>query len=122
MIDALGNAFNLLHGWLFQTVVEPLLFRFDGSAIMEQAYTGVELFLLGALQITVLYALLRPLEAMWPAERWSDRRAVRVDVLYTFLHRLGLFSLVVFFALDPLFDALTGWLRLKGFSDFNLDD
>ena len=122
LFEHVTAAFNAVHGWLFQTAIEPFLFRFDGSDIMEQAYTGTEFFLLGALQIIVLYALLRPLEAWLPAERWSDRRAVRVDVIYTFIHRLGLFSLAVFFILDPLFDSLTGWLRLRGVSGFNLDD
>lgn len=114
--------FNAVHGWIFMTVVEPLLFRFDGAGIMEQAYDGLEFFLLGAVQIALLYAILRPLEAWRPAERWSDRRAVVVDVMYTFLHRLGLFSLVLFFVLDPVFDAVAGALRLEGFSNFNLDD
>ena len=122
LFDSLASAFNAIHGWLFQTAIEPLLFRFDGSDIMEQAYTGTEFFLLGVLQVIVLYALLRPLEAWLPAERWSDRRAVRVDVIYTFIHRLGLFSLAVFFVLDPLFDSLTAWLRLRGVPGFNLDD
>ncbi len=117
-----AQAFNAALGWLFQSLVEPLLFRFDGAGVLEQAYDGTEFFLLGVLQVAILYAILRPLEAWIPAERWADRRAVRVDVLYTLLHRLGVFSLLVFFVLDPLFDEVAGTLRLKGISNFNLDD
>lgn len=116
------DAFAAVQGWIFMTLVQPVLFRLDGAGIMEQAYDGTEFFLLGVLQITVLYLILRPLEAWRPAEHWTDRRAVTVDVIYTFLHRLGLFSLVMFFALDPLIDALAGTLRLEGVSNFNLDD
>jgi sterol desaturase/sphingolipid hydroxylase (fatty acid hydroxylase superfamily) len=104
------------------TIVEPILFKLDGAGIMDEAYDGTEFFLLGLLQITLLYAVLRPLEALWPAERWPDRRGVFVDVLYTFLHRLGLFSLMLFFVLDPAIDQLAGFLRLQGVSNFNLDD
>lgn len=116
------HVFASVQSWLFMTVVEPVLFRFDGAGIMEQAYDGTEFFLLGLLQIGVLYAILRPLESWVPAERWDDRRAVGVDVLYTFLHRLGLFSLALFFVLDPWIDEVAGRLRLDGISNFNLDD
>jgi sterol desaturase/sphingolipid hydroxylase (fatty acid hydroxylase superfamily) len=118
----IGDAFTAVHSWVFMTIVEPLLFRFDGAGVMEQAYDGTEFFLLGLVQIAVLYAILRPLEAWRPAELWDDRRGVAVDVFYTFLHRLGLFSLVLFFALDPAVDALAAQLRLHGIPNFNLDD
>lgn len=116
------DLFAAVHGWVFMTIVEPILFKLDGAGIMEQAYDGTEFFLLGLLQIALLYAVLRPLEALWPAERWADRRGVFVDVLYTYLHRLGLFSLALFFVLDPAIDQLAGFLRLEGISNFNLDD
>ena len=122
LVADFGAAFTAVHSWVFMTLVEPLLFRFDGAGLMDEAYDGVEFFLLGLIQIAVLYALLRPLEAWRPAERWDDRRAVGVDVIYTFLHRLGLFALVLFFVLDPLIDRLAGSLRLAGVSNFNLDD
>ena len=116
------QAFASLQSWVFMTLVEPVLFRFDGAGVMEQAYDGVEFFLLGLLQIAVLYAILRPLEAWRPAERWTDRRDVGVDVIYTFLHRLGLFSLALFFLLDPWIDDVAAQLRLQGIANFNLDD
>ena len=122
LVDGAVQLFAALQSWIFMTIVEPVMFRFDGAGYLEQAYDGVEFFLLGALQIAVLYAILRPLEAWRPAERWTDRRDVRVDIVYTFLHRLGLFTLALFFALDPLVDQLAGSLRLEGVSNFNLDD
>jgi sterol desaturase/sphingolipid hydroxylase (fatty acid hydroxylase superfamily) len=51
----------------------------------------------------------------------TDRAAVRTDVLYTLLHRLGGFALVVFALLTPLLDAFEGQLRLLGFSRINVD-
>ena len=41
-------------------------------------------------------AVLRPLEARFPAETWTDRRGTGVDVIYTLLHRLGLLPLALF--------------------------
>lgn len=122
VIDGAVQAFAAVQSWIFLTIVEPLLFRFDGAGVMEEAYDGIEFFLLGLVQIAMLYAILRPLEAWRPAERWTHRRDVGVDVLYTFLHRLGLFSLGLFFVLDPAVDALAGHLRLEGVAGFNLDD
>lgn len=122
LVQGAVDAFAAAQGWLFQTIVEPVLYQAGQGGILEQAYDGTEFVLLGALQIALVYAILRPLEAWRPAERWIDRKAVRVDVFYTLLHRLGLFSLVLFFVLDPWFDALSAMLRLDGVSSFNLDD
>ena len=47
-------------------------------------------------------------------ERWPDRRAVRVDVLYTVLHNLGIVPLAVFLLLQPLEQTIDGTLRLNG--------
>ncbi len=119
---ALSHAFAVVHGWLFETLVQPVVFAVGAGDVVEQAYDGTELFLFGCLQVALLYMVLRPLEAWRPAERWADRRAVRVDVLYTLLHRLGVFSLVLFFVLDPAVDALASAWRLQGLGTANLDD
>lgn len=118
----IGAWFDAAHSWLFESAVEPLVYQLGGAGYLEEAYAGTEMFLLGVLQIVVLYAVLRPLEALLPAERWADRRAVRVDVLYTLIHRLGLFSLAAFFLLTPWLLDLAGMLRLGGLRTFNLDD
>jgi sterol desaturase/sphingolipid hydroxylase (fatty acid hydroxylase superfamily) len=87
----------------------------------EDAYEATEWFLLGLIQVIALYAILRPLEWRFPAERWPDRRGVGVDVIYTLLHRLGGFALLVFFVLTPLADAVAATLRSYGFTPLNLD-
>ena len=50
-----------------------------------------------------------------------NKAAVRVDVLYTLIHRLGVFRVAVFFLLIPLMDSMFGALRLIGFSPLQLD-
>jgi sterol desaturase/sphingolipid hydroxylase (fatty acid hydroxylase superfamily) len=121
MIEAMIEGFNALHTWLFEAAVQPLLFALGGMVFQEDAYEATEWFLLGAVQIAVLYAVLRPLEARFPAEAWSDRHGVGVDVIYTLLHRLGGFALFVFLLLTPVVESATRGLRDVGFTPLNLD-
>ncbi len=121
MFGSLQRVFDVVHSWLFETAVQPLLFAAGASYWMEEAYPATEWFLLGMVQVVLLYALLRPLETMFPAEQWNSRRGTGVDIIYTLLHRLGAFPLLVFLLLRPLADAATGWLRMHEFTPFNLD-
>jgi sterol desaturase/sphingolipid hydroxylase (fatty acid hydroxylase superfamily) len=50
-----------------------------------------------------------------------DRQAVRVDVVYTLIHRLGLFKLGMFFTLDYAFEQGLGVLRVWGMPTLHLD-
>jgi sterol desaturase/sphingolipid hydroxylase (fatty acid hydroxylase superfamily) len=121
MIDALQRAFDAVHLWLFETVVQPLLFAAGASHLLEDAYPATEGFLLGIVQVALLFAVLRPLEQLFPAERWSDRGGTGVDVIYTLLHRLGAFPLLVFLLLTPLANAAASGLRANGFAPLHLD-
>jgi sterol desaturase/sphingolipid hydroxylase (fatty acid hydroxylase superfamily) len=122
MFDALYNAFTAVQAWIFEALVQPLFFQFGLMTYVELAYEGVEIFLIGLIEIGLMYALLRPLEAWRPAEVWHDRRAVRVDVLYTFLNRLGIAPLAVFLLLQPLVDTVDGTLRLQGYIPPSLEE
>lgn len=121
MIHTLAEWFSDVHGWLFQAVVQPFLFTFSLGDITEEAFDGTEWFLIGLLELALLYLVLRPLEAWIPVRKNLDPAARRIDFLYTCIHRLGAFSIVVFFVLDPLFDALASELSLAGINRFNLE-
>jgi sterol desaturase/sphingolipid hydroxylase (fatty acid hydroxylase superfamily) len=69
----------------------------------------------------VLVALIGPLQRWRPAEPVVDRPAIRIDILYTLIHRLGLFRLAMFFAVDPLFDEVLGAVRAAGWGSVHLD-
>jgi sterol desaturase/sphingolipid hydroxylase (fatty acid hydroxylase superfamily) len=77
--------------------------------------------LVGLLQIVVLLLLIGPLQRWRPVEAMTDKTAIRVDMLYTVIHRLGLFKLVMFFTLEPLWDDVFGELRVLGIGTFHLD-
>lgn len=121
MMDALTDLFAAAQQWLFETLVQPLVFKLGLGNLLEDAFDATGWLLVGLLQIAVMLTLLRALERWRPVERVSDPAAVRVDVLYTLIHRLGLFRLVMFFSLDPVFDAVSGEMRLLGLPTWQLD-
>jgi sterol desaturase/sphingolipid hydroxylase (fatty acid hydroxylase superfamily) len=120
-VESLRELFDAAQTRLFEGLVQPLLYAAGGMRYVEDAYAATEWFLLGALQVVLLYAVLRPLEALYPAERWSDRRGVGVDVIYTLLHRLGAFALLMYFVMTPLMDRVAQVLRGVGYTPLQLD-
>ncbi|MBC3936932.1 sterol desaturase family protein [Undibacterium sp. CY7W] len=115
--DLLTNS----QAWLFETIVQPAMFFLGLGEFVEDAFEGVEWFVLGVLQLIVLYLVLRPLEAWIPVHAISDRRARWNDFIYTALHRLGAFSIAVFFILDPVLDHITALLHLQGVNPLHLE-
>lgn len=116
--DLLAN----LQAWIFESIVQPAMFFLGLGEYVEDSFEGVEWFVLGVLQLIILLIVLRPLEAWIPVHPVTDRTARWNDFLYTALHRLGAFSLAVFFILTPVFDTVTGFLHLEGLKPFNLED
>jgi sterol desaturase/sphingolipid hydroxylase (fatty acid hydroxylase superfamily) len=120
-VDFLVGLFDQLQQQLFEQAVQPLLFALGGAALLEDAFNATGWLLVGLLQITAMMLFFAPLERWRPAQRLLDRHAVRVDVLYTLIHRMGLFRLVVFFLLEPLGGALQGQAALYGLRGWQLD-
>jgi sterol desaturase/sphingolipid hydroxylase (fatty acid hydroxylase superfamily) len=122
MIEILQNLFALVHGWLFEHALQPLVFAVGGMAYIEESFNALEVFLYGVIEIALLYLFMRPLEALYPAEQWAHRKATRVDVIYTLLSRLGVLPLLFFLLLTPLESLIHGWLRLHDVIPQNLED
>jgi sterol desaturase/sphingolipid hydroxylase (fatty acid hydroxylase superfamily) len=118
---ALADFYHQLHQGLFEQAVLPLVVALGMNNLLEEAYAGTEFVLLGLGQILVMLLVLAPLERWRPVEPLRDRQAVRVDVVYTLIHRLGLFRLAMFFTVDPLIDAARGLLHGWGFGGLQLD-
>ena len=121
MIAWIETGIVTVQGWIYEQLVQPALFAADLMFFSEQAFDAVEWFVIGMLEIAVLALTFGWFERRWPAEPVTDRRAVRTDVLYTLLHRLGAVPLLVFALITPVVDALEGHLRLWGFSRLNVD-
>lgn len=103
---ALDGFVSDLQTWLYVDIVQPLLFKVGLMDYDEDTYDALYWVIVGALQVVAMYVLLRPLEALRPVERWESRREARVDVIYTLIAKLGIFSLFFFFAMQPLFDSV----------------
>jgi sterol desaturase/sphingolipid hydroxylase (fatty acid hydroxylase superfamily) len=122
MIDWLTDRFVDVQQWLFEAVVQPVVYGVGLGGRVEEAFDATGWLLVGLIQIALLVGVIGPLQRWRPVEPVTDRHAVRIDILYTLIHRLGLFRLGMFFALDPLFDEIMGTLRGAGWGSWHLDD
>ncbi len=113
---------SALQTFLFVNAVQPAMFALGWMDYAEDTYDALYWVIVGALEVILMYALLRPLEALRPAERWRERKGVGVDVLYTWLARLGILNLLFFFTLQPFFDGAQSWLRIHGVSSAEVDN
>ena len=120
-MSALIDTFFALQQWLFESAVQPAMFVTGLGNLLEDGYRATGWLLLGLLQIGIMLTLFRGLERWRPVEQVIDRAAVRVDVIYTLIHRLGLVRVGVFFLLDPLWDGLVAQLRMAGWSPWSID-
>ena len=120
-MDWFTNIFSNAQGWLFDSVLQPVLFKLGMANLLEDGYEATAWLLAGVIQIIVLLAVIGPLQRWRPAEPVIDRATIRTDVLYTLIHRLGLFRLALFFTLGPLFDGIFGAVRAAGFGTLHLD-
>ncbi|MGL4576006.1 MAG: sterol desaturase family protein [Burkholderiaceae bacterium] len=121
MVQFITDDFAALQAWLFEAVVAPLMHALGLAEFIEDGFDATEWFLLGVVEVTLLYLILRPLEKLRPAEPDGPAAAKRPDVFYTLLHRLGGFSLLLFFLLTPLADAIEAQLRMADIPRFSLD-
>ncbi|RYX97831.1 MAG: fatty acid hydroxylase family protein [Comamonadaceae bacterium] len=119
--DFFSGVFANAQEWLFTTVIQPLMFNLGMAGLLEDAYVATAWLLVGILQVIVLVAVIGPLQRWRPVEPVTDRAEIRTDVIYTLIHRLGLFRVALFFTLEPVFDSIFGLLRTDGYGTFHLD-
>jgi len=120
-VDSLTDWFGQVQQAVFEAAVQPLALAVGAANLLPDAFEGTGWLLVGLLQIAVMLAVIGPLERLWPVEPIVDRAAVRVDVIYTLIHRLGLFKLVMFFTAENWLEAGIGELRALGLPTFHLD-
>jgi len=103
-----------LTGWIFEHAIQPVMFQLGLMEWAEDAYGWLDFFLFGLFGIALVWLVCRPLEAWRPVEPVADRRAVRTDMLYTVLARLGLLPLLAFILLASVQATWEGWLTEQG--------
>lgn len=127
--DAAMALFGLAQEWLFEGLIQPAMYGMGLASFLSDAYNATGWLLVGLMQIAVLLLVICPLQRWRPVEPWSAdavlrrqvRADVRVDVVYTLIHRLGLFRVAMFFAIDPIWNAGFGWLAVQGVDGWHLD-
>ncbi len=121
MIAFAETIFAQVQQWLFESVVQPIMFATGLMTFAEQAFDACEWFLWGVVEIALLATVFKVLERRYPVEPVLDRATIRTDFFYTILHRLGGFSLLAFALLTPVADEIEGALRMAGMPKLNLD-
>ena len=119
--EFLTDGFAFLQLVLFESVVQPIAFFIGAGNLLDIAYEGTGWLMVGIVQIMVMVLVIAPLEKWKPAEPLVSPNAVKVDVIYTLIHRLGLFKLLMFFTFENLLETAFGMLRVQGLPTFNLD-
>lgn len=121
LITSLADAFANLQTLLFESVVQPIAFNVGAGNLLDVAFEGTGWLLVGLIQIAVMVCVIGPLEKWRPLEHTPDAAAVRVDIIYTLVHRLGLFKLFMFFTFENAVETVFGMLRVEGFPTLNID-
>jgi sterol desaturase/sphingolipid hydroxylase (fatty acid hydroxylase superfamily) len=96
---------------VFENVLQPAMLAIDMGNYVEDGYNAAAWFLWGCLELVVITLVLVPLQRWRPVEAVTDPSTIRVDMLYTLIHRLGIFRLAMFLTLEPLLDEAFGALR-----------
>ena len=109
------DPFSLVAGWVHEHALLPLLFALGAMEWEEVAFGWALFAVYGAVQVAATFAVCLPLERWRPVEHWPDQGAVWVDVLYTFISRVGLLPLVTFVLFYQLQTGLNGWLTDHGY-------
>lgn len=121
MLDVLSDALAWAQQTLFEAWVQPLTYALGLGDLLDRAFDATGWLVVGLLQIAVMLLLIGPAQRRWPVEPLRDRQAVRVDVIYTLIHRLGLFRLAMFFTLENGVEQVLGQLRVLGLPTLHLD-
>ncbi len=115
MFDTFQRLIEQVQGAIFETAIQPVLFRAGLMDWSESVFDGIEFALYGALAVILTYVLFRPLELWRPVERWDDKKAVWTDIVYTLVHKLGVVPAILFLILTPIGTMIDGYLRFKGY-------
>jgi sterol desaturase/sphingolipid hydroxylase (fatty acid hydroxylase superfamily) len=111
----LDRFFSTIAGDLDQWLILPVLYHFGWMEWEELSFDWALVCVYGMLAVVLTYAICWPLEAAFPVERWPDKKAVAVDVLYTILSRVGVIPIVSFLLFYQAQVFFTGALVDAGF-------
>jgi sterol desaturase/sphingolipid hydroxylase (fatty acid hydroxylase superfamily) len=115
MIESFTRTLDDVTGWIFETFLQPAMYAAGLMDWADDAIEWLEFGLFGLFSILMVYVVCRPLEAWRPVEPVTDRGAIRTDIVYTLLTRLGLLPMVAFVLLASLQTWWEGAIASSGF-------
>jgi sterol desaturase/sphingolipid hydroxylase (fatty acid hydroxylase superfamily) len=121
IVAQLDNMVSALQTLLYVDIVQPFFYRVGLMGYDEDTYDALYWVIVGVLEIGVTYLALRPLEALRPIEQWQDRKALRADVIYTWIAKLGIINIAFFFMLQPLFDHWQSLIAIYDIPNIDID-
>ena len=75
-----SDVMTTLQAWIFETIVQPAMFSLGLGEFVEDAFEGVEWFIFGALQLFLVFIILRPMESWIPVQKIENRYAFPVQL------------------------------------------
>jgi sterol desaturase/sphingolipid hydroxylase (fatty acid hydroxylase superfamily) len=111
----LDRFFSTIAGYIDQYAILPILYHFGWMEWEELSFDWALICVYGMFAVLVTYAVCWPLEAAFPIERWPNKKAVAVDILYTIISRVGVIPIVSFLLFYQLQTVFTGTLVDAGF-------
>jgi len=111
--------------WLSAHAIAPSLAALHLSAYVKNPREIAQYFLITAVQVAIIALVLRPMEGLWPVERWDNRRITVIDRSYTLIKLFGVLPLFTYLVMTPLFGgdddgvaagvfSLQGWIPWLG--------
>lgn len=76
-MGSLGSWFDGVQQWLFESVLQPLMFSLGLSSVLETGYEAAGWLLVGLLQLAVIVAVIGPMQRLWPVEPVTNRATIR---------------------------------------------
>jgi len=111
----IADAYERFTGWIFEALLQPLMYEAGLMDWADEAFHWMDFFVFGVIQVVVVVAICLPLERWRPVEQWDSQRAVRTDVFYTLLARLGLLPMLGFILFFAASARIEGWIADSGF-------
>ena len=121
MIEAVSDLYTRFTGWVFELILQPLMYETGLMDWADEAFQWMDFFVFGVIQVVVVIAVCLPLERWRPVERWESSGVVWTDVLYTLLARLGILPMLGFLLFFAASARIEGWIADSGFIPPNLE-